>query len=730
MKVENLNSRNVEASTGFVENTKSFGVKDPAIIFDILCNRMYKQPLRTAVQEYLCNARDAHREVGKDDVPITVSVPSSLSPNFSVRDYGPGISPERMNEVFLYLGESTKRDSNLQTGGFGVGAKIGWAYVDSFTIITIVDGTKFTYLAYLGEDGIGRLTLVSAEESDEPQGTEIVFPIRSEDIWKVEDYVKEITCLWNPRPEGNIDWGDDLEPLHPSVLSRGNVVWFSQVPRGYRDLFLINGRNHKRCIVLDGIPYMENWYGEGDQVPVDCFVFCDTGDVSVAVNREGLRWSSEQKELVKGWIADAVKKCVARNEEFTLDVKTAIDIKDIYDICMKHKNRVFPHGWKTKTVLMNQYNTEGAFSFVVATNNLEESRIEFTGLGINQVRVVKYVGRGTRSFWPIEIPIKSLVSWEHAKDKWVIHCREIHGPVVKAKIEKFLEDYPGCNLHIAFVTVRAYKYLESWGFRTFIDLPGEAKRKNPQKSAARKKVIDRDTKIRDLEGYFVSVEEWERKKREGWLLYYCPFKGMKKWRKELGKFLAFSRKKTAVLVPTKSEVKFCVNHLGAMPIEIFAKEHAVFSVNELYARLSSNVERANRFLTFVHRKATQKDMEEPFGLRPESLTHGVVRSWDEFNELPHKMKEFFILACITTAVYSTTYYDAYSFSRSKRFVKRYDQRVEGFRIKVRNKKQALFSSIPLFKVYLDSRYSSYWDKEAVDDLVRYCKLVLEGGGVE
>src|SRR5688572_23276532 len=124
----------VERSAAFTE--KSFSIGNPVVIMKIMRSKLYSNPIKVLIQEYLCNARDANREAGCDRA-IEVHVPTKFNQSFEVRDYGIGISPERMENVFIRYGESTKRGNNLQTGGFGIGAKSGWSYSDSFSITTV-----------------------------------------------------------------------------------------------------------------------------------------------------------------------------------------------------------------------------------------------------------------------------------------------------------------------------------------------------------------------------------------------------------------------------------------------------------------------------------------------------------------------------------------------------------------------------------------------------------------
>src|SRR5271170_1134690 len=97
-------SNKLETNVTESEN-QDFSIGDASVIIDILRNRLYEHKIRTTAQEYICNSRDAMREVGKGN-EFEITVPTRLNPVFKVRDFGPGISPDRMTNVFLKYGAS------------------------------------------------------------------------------------------------------------------------------------------------------------------------------------------------------------------------------------------------------------------------------------------------------------------------------------------------------------------------------------------------------------------------------------------------------------------------------------------------------------------------------------------------------------------------------------------------------------------------------------------------
>lgn len=231
--------------------TQNFGIGDASVVIEILRNRLYENKIQTLVQEYICNARDAMREVGKKN-GFDVTVPTDLNPVFKVRDFGPGITPDRMANVFILYGASTKRGTNNQTGGFGIGAKSAWSYTDSFTIATFIDGTKRSYVAHTGVNNNGRLDLVSTEETDEKNGTEIQVAVKRHDVREFRESVLRAVYFWEEKPalKGQLDMpellsgykiGTYLESVEINMLP-------SYVQPGYG--------NH--LAIIDGVPYTIN----------------------------------------------------------------------------------------------------------------------------------------------------------------------------------------------------------------------------------------------------------------------------------------------------------------------------------------------------------------------------------------------------------------------------------------------------------------------------------------
>lgn len=219
-----------------------FSIQDQGMIFDILRNKMYSNPILAITREISCNARDAHREVGKSDEPVIIILPNHLDMNYHIKDFGPGISPERMSNIFVKYTASTKRDDDIQTGGFGLGAKTPFSYSDTFTIITNHSGTKYQYGAYIDPTKVGKLALMSESPTTDPNGTEIIIPVEPKDVHFFSEWTEHACRHWKVKPTikgGSIKW----KTPSPTLEGEG---WAITASEDY---------NRQAKLIIDGIEY-------------------------------------------------------------------------------------------------------------------------------------------------------------------------------------------------------------------------------------------------------------------------------------------------------------------------------------------------------------------------------------------------------------------------------------------------------------------------------------------
>jgi len=272
-----------------------FSIQDTGMIFDILRNKMYSNPILAIAREISCNARDAHREVGKGDVPIEITLPTALSPEYRVKDFGPGISPDRMYNIFIKYTASSKRGDNVQTGGFGLGAKTPFSYSDTFSIITVNGGIKYLYNCVIDETKVGKIMLAHQEETDLPSGTEIIIPVLSKNFREFATWTEDACQHWEVRPiirGSTIDWAD----FQPVI---GTDEWFFS---GDLTSYLLQ-------VIVDGVRYKIGFdtlskYFDINQLykyNKDLFIHFQVGELTLSANREQiyLDETTQQKICVR-----------------------------------------------------------------------------------------------------------------------------------------------------------------------------------------------------------------------------------------------------------------------------------------------------------------------------------------------------------------------------------------------------------------------------------------------
>ena len=185
-----------------IQSGAFFSVKQENLshLLGILRNQLYSDKIQAVIREYCTNAMDANIDAGVPDCPIQVSLPNSFSPVFKVRDFGKGLSEEQVYNVYISFGDSSKRNTNDQTGCLGLGSKSAFSYVDSFTLTSYHGGTKSVYSAYIDESEIGRIDRLVCEPSDEPSGIEVAIAVKSGDFRQFSDKCFDVLKYFSPKP--------------------------------------------------------------------------------------------------------------------------------------------------------------------------------------------------------------------------------------------------------------------------------------------------------------------------------------------------------------------------------------------------------------------------------------------------------------------------------------------------------------------------------------------------
>ena len=193
---ETITSGKMETGAASIEMTPE--------MFTLLSSGMYTDKILAAIRETTCNARDIQVET-EDGVPLGMHLPTRLEPFYHIRDYGTGLTerqvlgytetitqfnPETGHEeqvkrhvpgLYLRYGKSTKRDSNLQIGGFGIGCKSPLAYSESFIVESYQNGTVKTYTVYK-EKGMPKIAKLNEKLTTEQDGLKVKIAVVNSDI--------------------------------------------------------------------------------------------------------------------------------------------------------------------------------------------------------------------------------------------------------------------------------------------------------------------------------------------------------------------------------------------------------------------------------------------------------------------------------------------------------------------------------------------------------------------
>jgi hypothetical protein len=217
-----LADRTVEVHSAGVSASNQFSIAQTSKMFKILSDSLYSDKVMAVIRELATNAYDSHIAAGNKN-PFLVKLPTAADPNFTVRDYGTGLSQADMESLYTTYGASNKNTSNDFVGCLGLGSKSPFAYTKSFTTTSYFNGTQYTYIAAIDDSGVPTLNLIHSCETSEPNGLEISFAVKQYDFTEFSQKAIRIFHYFKMKPiiNGGVHWDFSKDYDNKNIVISG-----------------------------------------------------------------------------------------------------------------------------------------------------------------------------------------------------------------------------------------------------------------------------------------------------------------------------------------------------------------------------------------------------------------------------------------------------------------------------------------------------------------------------
>lgn len=260
----------------------------------ILSSNIYTNKPLAIVRELSANAYDAHVDAGTTDRPFDIWLPTALSPEFRIRDYGTGLSHEDVLDLYVTYFGSTKRESNDFIGAFGLGSKTPLAYSDRFVVSSTHKGIRRDYLVYLNDGGLPVVSFIQEAASDEHDGLDIRVAVAKDDLWSFTQAAEQILPYFPPsayqcrgaviRPVEYWLKTDQFAIRKPSRSDSARVVMGNMAYT--LDLYEVFERDYSAVRVFDSMRF-------------NLDLFLPIGAVSVQASREALSYDKRTIKVLR-----------------------------------------------------------------------------------------------------------------------------------------------------------------------------------------------------------------------------------------------------------------------------------------------------------------------------------------------------------------------------------------------------------------------------------------------
>jgi hypothetical protein len=405
-----------------------------AHIMNVLTD-LYSNPLLAIIREYTTNAFDAMIEAGLGKTlpnglmtltrPIEVSLPNRLSPFLRIQDSGVGLDADDIRTIYSQYGNSTKRSTNDQVGMLGLGCKSALTYTDNFVVVSCKDGERVEVSIERNSEGAGVMKMPTVSQTNQPNGTTVVIPIKAEDTLKAVDIANDFFRFWQP---GSV-LVNGQEPKRIEGLDledNGRLLVYT----GKQDYVVMGNVGYpvQSPLSIDhGLP-VERW----NQPPKSVVAFVDIGAVNFPPSRETLMATPVTKATIKDIeerVAAGLERAVQR------EVENAPTGHEAVAALLKNLS-VLGSAAQSASYTWRGHNVPRSFvpaeKFEISKRDRWSTGPTMTGLLVTDNDTYKLSASDPRDSYPLEAMPNALIFYGY--DTMAV------SPTQKRKMRKYVED--------------------------------------------------------------------------------------------------------------------------------------------------------------------------------------------------------------------------------------------------------------------------------------------------
>lgn len=294
-------------------------ISSSAEFFNVLSNTLYSNKKLAVIREVLCNAWDIHIQQGITDTPVEITLAKD---KLTIRDFGTGIHDDHIVDVYLTYGNSTKKLDGTQTGGFGLGSKAPWAYVEHFEVTSFHEGVKTIYAMSKSSGEVAgkpsALPILSVPTTE--TGLQVSFAIQHRDFVEFSQIIHmiakfgEMNVLFNGDPLPTIPFSEAkhgftmMQRSHLQNVSGGET---SRVFIRYGNvIYPLENHSDLTSLMQNALVFAERASGTAryrNNYNGQCLIFqAKPNTISVTPSRESLSMTDHTVKNVKELLQDFI----------------------------------------------------------------------------------------------------------------------------------------------------------------------------------------------------------------------------------------------------------------------------------------------------------------------------------------------------------------------------------------------------------------------------------------